>query len=399
MRNRLRAVSLALMIGLVANAVAGDGEPGLPKFYLDPATGDIDGKQAIAVYPVTYRNSRVDEFLAPFGFEVHLTPADDPDTELVHPCGEWFLAPRGRYRVWVEGGWLMSPYSALLLYPADAFKGRGLPGSVPVGDAGRVTLPADEPRHPNLELRLLNAGSHREGHLVRWELSRRKAANAVGEGLLMPAGLAIGGLWDRASGRYVALSRPFQVPPRKTVAVPLDRPSTTADLILQLRRPAATLTVEDDDYEVDLALVGGDGDLPADAVVRSATTVYGVWYGLPPGAVELRAETANHSLDPQRLELEPGRIEHLVGTLRPRPALDVELDLPTALESGPLALEVRRLPSGEVVDKWAPSRGTRSHRFQRLPSALLEVALETGIGSFTRKVDLTSGEDGYLGNR
>lgn len=372
------------------------GAPGMPDFVLNGATGEIDGKMAVAVYPAVFKNQALEELLVPFGFEAHFTELGDPETELVFPCGEWFLPPRGKWRVWVEGYDQMSPYSGLLLYADDPFNGRGLSVPIPVTDVGRVTLPSGQPVSGSLELRLLRAEDHLSGHLVRWELSRRKPAGEVGDGLQMPVGQAIGGLFDRGRQRYVALSRPFRVEAGETVEVPLERPERAADVVVQVRRPRATLTVEDDDYELRLEVVRGAETVPPDATVATATTAYGVWYDLAPGPAELRGGTWNHAIEPQRLELTAGAIEQRVAKLEPRPALDVELALPAELEREPSSLELRLLPVGEVVARRSLVPGSRQQRFERLPPGAIEVGLETPLGTFHRRVELAPGEEGYL---
>jgi hypothetical protein len=400
LRSTFRLTRGAAVLVLFASAPAGGqiptGTPAMPDFVLNGATGEIDGKMAVALYPAVFENQGIEELLVPFGFEAHFTELGDPKTELVFPCGQWFLPPRGKWRVWVEGNGQMSPYSGLLLYADDPFNGRGLSAPIPVTDAGLVTLASEPPVSGSLELRLLRAEDHLSGHLVRWELSRRKPAGEVGDGLQMPVGRAIGGLFDRGRQRYVALSRPFRVVAGKTVEVPLARPENVADLIVQVRRPRATLTVDDDDYELRLEVVRGAETVPPDVTVATATTAYGVWYDLAPGPAELRGGTWNHAIEPQRLELGAGAIENRVAKLQPRPTLDVELVLPAELEREPAVLELRLLPVGEVVARRSLLPGSRQQRFERLPPGVIEVELQTRLGSYDRKVELAPAEEGYL---
>jgi len=62
----------------------------------DPRSGQIDGRVAVMIVPG--RNSG-DGFkpLLLVGFEVHLTPLEQPGTELVYPAGIWFQSPRDAY--------------------------------------------------------------------------------------------------------------------------------------------------------------------------------------------------------------------------------------------------------------------------------------------------------------
>ncbi|MGH2628592.1 MAG: carboxypeptidase-like regulatory domain-containing protein [Anaerolineales bacterium] len=288
----------------------------------------------------------------------------------------------------------MSPYSLLVIY-AGRSTGPGTTASLPVTEAGRVAMPPGTHRGRDLFLELLHAGSYLENGFPRWEISRKKSLEDIGQGLLLPQGPAIGALWDRKARRYHALSRPFEVEARKTVEVPLERPEGAAHLILQLQRQGLASTAADLDIDITLHLSDGK-ELPPDLEIPTANRVYAVWYGLAPGAAEVRAESKDEFLEPQQLRFAAGRIERHVAQLRPRPALDVELNLPTALRHERLALELRRLPSRQVVARGVLETPAHTHRFENLPPALLEVDLQTSLGSFVRQVDLSLGKDGFL---
>jgi hypothetical protein len=386
MNSRVRALGLSLALWTSLSAV---GES--PRSFYQEGTGVIDGRAALAVVP-TDRSSGSTELLDPSGLEVHLAPHDHDGEELSFPAGSWYLPPPGRYRVWLQGGWRMTPFSGLVILGSASAKG-GMKGGYPVGPAGRVTL-AETHAGPNLELHLLHAGSYLEEGYARWEISPRRVAAQVGDGVLMPEGKAIGGLWDLKSQRYVAFSRPFEVSARQTVAVPLEKPGEESFLLAQLKRGALAGTATG--MKMDLTLKSEGGERPPDIAIFTANRVYAVWYGLAPGPAELRGESEHSILEPQQVSLQPGKIERLTAELRPRPALDVQLDLPAALRREKLALEVRRLPTGEVLDHLALDGAADSHRFERLPAALLKVELQTGLGSFAGQVDLSSGRDGFL---
>lgn len=389
-------IAFSLWACISASALAED--PRGSEYVLDPFTGEIAGKVAVVVYPVTYSNSKVDEILNPAGFEAHLTQHDDhPELELIYPCGAWFQPPaRHRYRVWVEGNGLMSPYSSMLIYGGGVFKGRGLSAALPVVEAGRVVLPGDLEGSDNLELRLLRA-DHLEGNLVRWELSRRRSTTQIDGGLLMPRGPAIGGLWDRRRQSYVALSRPFEVKPGKTVEVPLERPEDVAHLVVQVQRRSAVPSVDDDDYDVEFTLARPGIAIAPDLKIPTATAVYALWYDIEPGPAELQAGSKSDFLDPQSVELLPGMIERVSGILKERPALDVEIELPAAMEDDDeLSVELRRLPDEEKVAGHILAHGVRFVRFEKLAPALFEIVLQSSVGSFSRQVDLSDGKDGFV---
>lgn len=308
----IRVFVLALWLGLYASAssIGGASPPLLP----DPATGNLDGKTAVAVAPTKIVNDKP-QTISPLGFDAHLTGYDDPSVDLVFPCGVWFQPPPARYRVWIEGDWQISPFSLVIVHSGRAFRGRGLTSAVPVGEAGRVALPPNV-QASHLTLRLLHAGSYLDGTFLRWELSRRRATSEVRDGLLMPVGLTIGALWDERTQRYTALSRPFEVKARKTVTLAFERATGVSHVVAQVQRHAL-----DDDPDVKVLLRRQNREVPPDLKVTMADRAYAVWYGLAPGPAELRAESTVAILDPQKLKLEAGKIERVLATLKARPAL------------------------------------------------------------------------------
>jgi hypothetical protein len=394
MRQMFLVAGFVLLLGLGPVALATAGEGTRPKFFVDPRDGIIDGRAAVNIFPVDYGASEATSFLNPEGLEAHLTPVDDPNVERIYPAGSWFQPPPGRYRVWLEGDWRMSPYSMLLGYAGESSRASGVMGPIPIGGAGRVVLPSSWNSTSDQSLELLHAGDYLEGEFPRWEISRRTPAGKVGKGLLMPAGTAIGAIWDRRRRMYVAVSRPFQVREGKTVEVALERPQGLADLVVQLRRGDTPSTVADRD--VDVTLKREARALPPDLKVLTADRVYAVWYDVEPGPAELHAESLEEYVTRQSLHLMAGQIERVACDLEPRPALDVELDLPQPLRAGKLALELRTLPAGEVVAHQAVPPDVDSIHFDRLPLELLEIVLGTDLGTFTQQVDLRSGGDGFV---
>lgn len=318
-RSRACFSGLALVLGIEV-FLSSRGGAAAPPGLLDPATGKIDGKVAIAYTPAELVGDKLSP-LSPWGFQAHLTGHDDPSVDLVFPCGVWFQPPVGRYRVWLEGEWQISPHSSVTSYSGQPFRGRGLFAALPVVEAGRVTLPPDLRKDPHLVLRLLHAGSHLEGNFPRWELSRRKPVREVGDGLLMPVGPAIAALWDERSQSYTAISRPFEVEARKTVTVSFELPVDAAHLVVQVQRQALAKVAAD--TRIDVRLKRADGELPPDLEVALADRVYAVWYGVPPGAAELVADAKHGALESRKLVLAAGRIERLLGVLKPPLKLDL----------------------------------------------------------------------------
>lgn len=325
--------------------------------------------------------------------EAHFTRQNDPGVELIFPCAE-ARPPAGLYHVWRQGEWRMTPFSLLVgssgLQPVEP----GVLSSLPTVEAGRVTLPSNLEADPRLDLHLLHAGRYLDQDHPRWEISPRTPSREIGDGVLLPVGKAVGALWDRKSRKYVALSAPFEVRGREAVEVPLQRPQGVAFLVAQVERHAAAATASD--LDVELFLRHGGEERAPDLKVLTAERVYGIWYGLAPGTAGLRVRSKQTFFDSPPLDLRSGGIEQVTGELRPRPALQVELDLPSPLTHEELTLQVRRLPMGEIVAAQVLKPRVPSHRFEGLPPALLEVDLLTSFGTFTRQVDLGSGADGFL---
>lgn len=385
-----RLAVLAFSIFVAGSSVAQPGEEHL----LDPATGEIDGRVATAVYPAQYRDSQFHSVLDPEGFSVHLSP-DGQSTELVFPCASWFQPPPGRYRIWVQGESEMTPYSVILGWAGGAFKGRAPTAALPVAPAGRVVVPRTlgASDREGLGIRLLRAEDHVEGDLARWEMSRYRELKEVGDGVLMPAGQALAGLWD--GERYLALTRPFAVAPGMTVEAPFEAPGDDAYFVVALDRDEVAW--KKDVYGATLSLVRGGAERTPGLKVETATRIFGVWYDLAPGSWELRAETSRATLPPQPIELEAGEIHRFGGQLIPRPDLQVELDLPAVLDREmELSLEVRSLPLGDIMVERREVGEERSLVFEDLPARRLELDLATPYGSFTQQVDLRAGANDFV---
>lgn len=391
MGNPLRVSGLLLVLcaSLCAPAWSEPPErpPSAPRFAPDQESAEPG---SVGVFPIRHDgNGR--EFLDPAGLEAHLKPPQDPDTELVFPAGQWVQPPSGWYYYWLQGGWRMSPHAGLFSHAASA--GAVMAPVATLVDAGRVRLPAEDLNlGSDVVLELLHGGSYREQGFLRWEILLRRSADEIGEGVLLPAGPAVGALWNRSTRRYVALSRPFAVRARTTVAVPLTAPQAVAQLVAEVRRHPEDLGEERSDIELSVKL--GERQVPPDFKVLSANKAFAYWYNLAPGTARLRADSGRTAFESPPIELAAGGIERVDGQLAPWPALDVELDVPSGLTAE--ALEVRRLPSRELVTEHPLKPKVESHRFEKVPPALLEVAMRTPFGSFARQVDLSSGQDGSV---
>ncbi|MCG8462485.1 MAG: carboxypeptidase-like regulatory domain-containing protein, partial [Holophagales bacterium] len=363
---------------------------------LDPATGEIDGISALAIYPVRFEGSRAVEVLDLEDCEVHLVPVEDRSVERVHPCAAWFLEDAGRYEYWIEAGDLISPFARMVIYNRRPFVERGLPGATAVGPAGRVLVATDIDLASGgpFELRLVHAGDYLLGGMLQRELSRRTPLRNVGSGVLMPAGPTLAALWDRRRNRYVALSRLFRVSPSKVVETPLRSPKDRSYLLAQILRRELTVRIEEAALEIGLA--SGGRVISPDAVVHSSTRILAVWYDLPPGPAELRAMGPRDTLEPVSLDLDEGAIERVVAQLEPLPSLDVELDLPSSLRNSELFLGVRRPGAEEWWEYRALAEDAWTEAFPSVPRGVLEVVLVSPWGQFRSEVDLRAAEEGFL---
>jgi hypothetical protein len=137
----------------------------------------------------------------------------------------------------------------------------------------------------------------------------------------MPEGPAIGALWDERARRYTAISRVFEVKPRRTVEVPFEQASRGAHLVVQLGRHALARTLDEAGAEVVLARK--TGTLAPDVTVSTANLLYLVWYDLAPGPAELRGSSRHSVLEPLRVRLGEAGIERLQGAFKPRHPIDL----------------------------------------------------------------------------
>lgn len=270
-----------------------------------------DGRSGIAVFPGELSGNEVTRIHDPAGFEVRLTNADQPGTELSFTAGTLFDPPRGRYRYWVEGAWSMTPFTQLASFGADRPPGAKSMRVLPIVPAGRVALPERPRADPAHQLRLLYVDREPAAGL-RHELSRRRGVAEVGSGILMPAGRVLAALWDPHEERYSALSRPFTVEAKTTVAAPLRGPAEgEADLVVYVDRaegvPASALP------GLVLTATQGREQRRADVSLLTPWGTYGVWYGLKPGTVALGGGNDRLYVPPAAVYLTSGRISRYQG--------------------------------------------------------------------------------------
>lgn len=383
-------VSLLLLGQLAGSALGATG-------------GEVVVRGPLAVVPVPLNDSSGDGRMDLDNCRVHLTkiPTQGPPppaSDLLFPCNEWHPPPDHRlFSIWLEAERQISPLSRWISHPGEPATAEGTRIPLPVTEAGRVTPSASVADDPDVFLRLFQAEIPPEQSPPVDAWSRTDPVRDARQGVLAPTGRIVAGLWNRESGRYLSLSRPFEVARGQAVTAPLPSTEKTSTVLVRLRR--ADGMPDTDLRDVDLSLIGEQAAIPPDLIVPTLHTLLAVWYQLEPGEMELRAESARQGLAPARLDLSAGKVTHLDAQLRPRPSLDVELSVPAVLddEDGEaLGLAILRLPDREIVARQELGPGSRRHRFTRMPLSRILVILETPVGSFEMLADLTSGEDGFV---
>ncbi len=368
------------------------GSAALPStIFLDPASGVIDGKVAVAFLPSLPGS---EEPFDPVGVEVHLTPATDLDRELVYPAGVWFQPPPGRYRVWLEGGGRISQGSLILSYSGGPFRGHGLLTHDVVEKAGTVRLSNRVETVANITLRLLHLESHNRGSFPKRELSRRVRGEKLRQGVLMPSGLILAGLFDDQAQEYTALSRPLAVTAGETAEVTPETPRAGSHLVVALDRPEPLSSFAD--YAEQLSAEIGETVRQPDVLAPTADRLYAVWYGLEGRYARLHLSSPQVFLQEATVPLRSGAVERYHAQLQPLPNLAVATALPPELDREPLAIEVRAGGAAEALHRATLAPATTSTTIARLPAAPLEVTLYVGPWEFREQVDLSDGKAGSV---
>jgi hypothetical protein len=383
--------SLLSSVSAVAQVSGEHGESGTPGWleFVEPALRG--GEEGMVFFPAVRSGGKVVEVLDPRGFEVRMTDADDPGEERVWMAGEVFLPPAGRQRIWLQGEAGMSSSSDLIGFGPTWNWGKTRPHYMQVVPSGRVRLDAEAAASGD-ELWLLSVGSQAEGW---FELSRRRPAAEAAEGVWMPEGPVLAGLWDPGGERLVALSRPFEVAAGETVTAPLRTPAEGAGDLLLYARESREVTQESFADVEPVVERGGERRAPA-RTFETAWGLYAAWYGLAAGPAVLSGGGDRVYLEPHTVELEGGTAQRVEMPLLRRPLLDVNLVLPALLREESFTLTVRKLPDGEELAKVELREDAGRHRFERLVAGQLEVVLDTHVGVFRRPIELEPAEEGFL---
>lgn len=336
---------------------------------------------------------------------VHLASPMSLATEQVFEVGGPITPRLGNYYYWFEQGWTMTPFaehagSSAIATSLDSTlfdpEALNLVERTALAPAGRVTVreglaAATGSAKPTrgLTLHLWHAGPHRRGEYLRWRLARAVAVDAMPEdGVLMPAGRTVAGLWDRRQRRYVALSKPFDVPPRRTVEAPLRRPRPGhLDLVVEAARHR-----DDLDGPTTLWVEDHAGRRPAALVVDTAWLATAFWYDLPEGSRTIRAEAAQTwgraQLD---TKIAPSHGAHRLNMVA-FATLDVVLDLTPTTPRDKVAVALLEADGGPTgIEPTTMVDGRR--RFERILSGNYGVRVTTPDGPHWSETTIEAGDN------
>jgi len=336
-------------------------------------------------------------FLPPDGLVATLVRDRGSGEELTFPVGVYFRPPPGRYRFWIEGEGLITPFAARLPLVGELPSDMALVGVAPTTSAGTVTVSGSKSAAalgPKRRVALLKLGRYGEAGATRHELIRWIGLDRAAKGTNMPAGDVVAALWDAERGELQALSRPRSLHGGATAELELERPAIGAHLVLRAERGEGGADAVDE-YDERITVWQGDEAIPPDATAHAADSFYAFWYDLAPGLTEIEATWRGRYLD-RTLELASRQVATADGKLDERPSLVLELALPSELRADPVELVIRSGNTGRTVatERWRPGR-VRG-RIVGLPPTRLWVELVSRFGPMREAVNLASGEDGYL---
>lgn len=371
-------------------------ESSRPALVPDAGQAVIDGRVAVGAWPTEGR-----EIVGPEGFNVHLMPDGRMEEELVYPAGHWFQPPPGRYKVWLEGRMnggdgeprITRSYT-LLNYSGGPFRGRGLASKNEVGPAGWVKLHADRELSDHESLRLLHLEPVTpHGRITRGFL-RAIPAERRDRPVLMPVGGVVGLIYDREEKRYLAASRPVEIPADGTVELLPTADRGVSDLMVILRRTEMAKAAAEDDLEL-LVEDGAGREGAPDVLVPGAEWVYALWYDVDGRVARVSADSSKSYLGPTEAVLDPGGVAVLRGELLPRPHLDVRLELPPGLKPDKAVLKLLRADDQTLVsERELPLDPEATTRIDGLPAARLWATLileNKPLWRFDEMVDLRTG--------
>ncbi|MEM7587549.1 MAG: hypothetical protein AAF560_29445, partial [Acidobacteriota bacterium] len=271
-----------------------------PAWFLETEGGHIDGRRALVAYPAV-DGSPVD----PAGFTVHLDPFDGSSQRLAVPAGEWFTAPAGLYRVWLEGyaadGSPLISGSSKVLSWTDQENTRGMAIGIPVSAAAQIRVEA-EAFPDDAMLSAIRADDHvTEGGNPGEEILRVMTLSEARAGFTMPPGKVQVRLVDRAGGASRALSQPVEASAGdETVLRLTPLGPDEAGLVLIVKRPAGKRAQSIDDFDAVPRVESATGTIEPDAVSERRSLILATWTSLPPGPAIVQTRSEATGLDLSR---------------------------------------------------------------------------------------------------
>ncbi|MCP3956339.1 MAG: hypothetical protein GY719_00650 [bacterium] len=385
-----RWVALVLMALLGLRLHAAD-----PAVEIDVTEGEVDGRTGVGFWPVL--GVEAQKPLPPEDLVVRLVAGTDRERVLEKPAGEWFVLPADKYKFWLEGRHLITPYSSLLSHSDLPFRGKGIAALVPVEAAGTVVLDPETAASSSMILRLLHLNSHNRAPYPQREFSRPVSGADLETGVLMPVGPVVAALVDKETQSYIALSRPVEVTEATASTVRPTAPSVSeTDLLVRLQREEYLNSHDQDDVE--LVVMGEDGEPRSpDVVVSPADRIYAIWYGLDEKRVVLEAASKSVFLSPKTIVLRPGKVESHTDVLRALPDVDARIQLPPSVPLENLKLELLLDEPGKTkVRSVDLPAGTDSVTLEKVPAKRMDVVLHVPPWIFHQPVDVSDGQDGSV---
>jgi hypothetical protein len=301
MPNLSLVAGVAIVLTSLTRALPVTAEPA-KKLELPPSErGEIGGQPAILLWPIEDGpGPGIDRLIDPTGCQVQVIN-DDTDDEFVRPCGQWFVVAVGKYTAWLESTDWISTAPTVFHNGGGAFKGHGTRVLVPVVPAGVVKVSSPLATGATT-IRLLSLDGN--GYAFQRNISPAKAA----AGVRMPARRAIAGVFG-PSGEALALSHPFDVSTRGTVAVTPAAPAKGSAILAVLTRPVgphgysqspATFELED-----------AAGRHAPDVVLSDPARFYLIWYEARGSSATVRVAPGEFRLNHGELVLQSGRFTTL----------------------------------------------------------------------------------------
>lgn len=353
-----------------------------------PSTGVVNGIDATYVWPGRYTGVGKYTLLDASACRAHVAGVEDLSSGRIHKCGAWFVPPRGKHRVWLEGvdahgNDYISPEPLVLTYePVAAGRPRGM--IAPVVKAGFVAVSNRIRLGPGESIRVISAKTEFFAPTRAFDRPLRD----IREPARVPAGIALVGVFDE-NGNAHALERPLPIRAGTTASAEPRPPERNSDVFAILKRPIQTYT------EPVTVSLGIDGEHRApDLLIKNNDRLYAVWYGVAARQAVLTAESASAAIVPVTLTLRPGRITSTRHELRRKPVLDVSVigDIPS-FENVDVTV-MRNDEAREIHRQPVPPDGRL--QIQRLPAESLRVKLLADTWEFSNDVDLTAGDAGVV---